>query len=85
MDTGSIDPQLDLAHWEDDSSESSSSDIDSPSPPCQRARLRGVVSHVRPGQKVHPNSAYVGTPAHDLAITAKPEFEVLSTFLVLPL
>ena len=82
MDSGSLDPQLDPAHWEDDWSESSSSDIDSPSPPCKRARLRGVVSHVRPGQKVHPCSAYVGTPAHDLAITAKPEFEVLSAFLV---
>ena len=85
MDPGSLDSQLDPANWDGDSSELSSSDIDSPSPPCKRARLRGVVSHVRQGQKVHPYSAYVGTPAHDLAITAKSEFEVLSAFIVLPL
>jgi len=71
-------------HWEDDTSEFSSSDIDSPCLPRKRARLRGVVSHVRQGQKVHPDSAYVGTPAHDLAIIAKPESEVLSSFLVPP-
>ena len=82
MEHRSLDPQLDPANWEDDSSESLFSDVDSPSP-RKRARLSGVVSHVRPGQKVHPDSAYVGTPMHHLAITAKPEFEVLSAFIVL--
>ena len=85
MDPGSLNPQLDPANWEDDLSEYSSSDIDSPSPPRKRARLRSVVSHVRPGQKVHPYSAYVGTRAHNFAITAKPEFEVLSAFIVPPM
>jgi hypothetical protein len=80
MDSGSLDPQLGPANWDGDSSEPSSSDIDSP--PCKHARLRGVASHVRQGQKVHPYSAYVGTPAHDIAITAKSEFEVLSSFIV---
>jgi hypothetical protein len=84
MEHRSLDPQLDPVNWEDDSSESLFSDVDSASP-RKRARLCSVVSHVRPGQKVHPDSAYVGTSMHDLAITAKPEFEVLSAFIVLPL
>jgi len=85
MDPGLIGSELNPVHWEEHSPEFSCSDMDSPSPPRKRARLRGLVSHVRSGQKVHPDSAYVGTLAHDLAMTAKPESEILSKFLVPPL
>lgn len=65
-----------------DDDDSSSSDIGIASPPQKRACLRAVVSHVRPGERVHPDSAYVGTEAHNRALTAKPESEVLKQFLV---
>lgn len=55
------------------------------SPPCKRPRLRAVASHVRPGERVYPESAYVGSRAHARAMSAKPESEVLSNFLVFPL
>ena len=65
----------------DDASSSRSS---SPSPAPPRIRSRAIVSHVRPGAKVHPLSAYVNSPAHTRALTAKSESEVLKAFLVCP-
>lgn len=48
----------------------------------KRPRLRAVASHVRPGEKVHPDSAYVGTKAYACIQKAKPEEQVLQMFLV---
>ena len=46
-------------------------------------KKRLLASYVRPGARVHPQSAYYGTDAHNRAQTAKPETQVLSNFLVL--
>ena len=43
-----------------------------------------VASHIRPSQKVYPDSAYFGTTAFNRALTAKPEEEILNAFLVIP-
>jgi hypothetical protein len=48
----------------------------------KRARARAVASFVRPGERVNPSSAYVGSAAHTLAQTAKSEPQVLQSFLV---
>jgi len=50
--------------------------------PARKRCRKTMVSFVRPGQRVHPQSAYVGSPAWERARTAKPEREVLSNFLV---
>ena len=50
--------------------------------PARKRRRRTVASFVRPGQRVYPQSAYVGSPAWERAQAAKPEREVLSSFLV---
>jgi hypothetical protein len=46
-------------------------------------RRRAVISHIRSGERVHPNSAYHGTNAHTCAMAAKHEDEVLGSFLVI--
>jgi hypothetical protein len=51
--------------------------------PCQNhSQPRAIASHIRPGERAHPESAYVGTKAHARAINAKPEPQVLASFLV---
>lgn len=50
--------------------------------PARKRRRKTVVSFVRPGQRVYPQSAYVGSSAWERAQTGKPEREVLSSFLV---
>jgi hypothetical protein len=62
----------------------SSYDFESSQPPRKRARRCAVAAFVSPGQRVYPQSAYFGSPAHTRSISAKPENEVLSDFLVLP-
>jgi len=54
-------------------------------PPRKRRRnqkRRVVVSHIRQGARVLPNSAYAGTKEHERALNAKTEIEVLEQFLV---
>ena len=60
-------------------------DFESSEPPRKRARRCAVAAFVRPGQRVYPQSAYVGSPAHTRGISAKSENEVLATFLVSPI
>jgi len=77
-DTHLIDPPIDA---------SSSSEDESPqlNESCKkRAPVRAVAHFVRAGERVHPSSAYVGSPSHTRAQTAKPEAEVLQSFLVAP-
>ena len=70
-----------LADFSDDASSATSS---SPSPQGQRVRPRAIASHIRPGAKVHPLSAYINSPAHTRALSAKPESQVLQSFMVCP-
>ena len=66
----------------EDEKSAGDSDTDNSEPTGKRCR-RTVASFVRQGQRVYPQSAYVGSPAYERARTAKPEREVLSDFLVL--
>ena len=59
-------------------------DTNNTGPLRKRACLHTVASHIRQSQKVHPDSAYVGTPSYNRALTAKPESDVLQAFLVYP-
>jgi hypothetical protein len=43
---------------------------------------RAVISHVRRGERVCPDSAYHGSEAHTRAMAAKSESKVLESFLV---
>jgi len=45
-------------------------------------RVRAIGSFVRSGQRVHPASAYWGTPAHSRAVNARREEDVIRDFLV---
>src|SRR5277367_2038922 len=72
-----------LVDFIDDSTPSTStSSTPIPQSPAQRVRPRAVASSIRPGATVHPLSAYINSPAHSRAIAAKPESQVLKTFLV---
>ena len=48
----------------------------------KHSKPRVVISHITPGERVHPESAYLGTKNYDRAVAAKPESEVLKNFLV---
>jgi hypothetical protein len=80
MKNSTIDLDTDPFNTEDDSLYSI--DTDNNGPPRKRAHLRAVASHIRQGQKVYPDSAYVGTSSFNRALTAKPESDVLQAFLV---
>jgi len=67
---------------EDDECQSSVSSKDSESPVRPRKRARAVADYIRPGERVHPTVAYHGTQAHTRAMSARPEVQVLSDFLV---
>jgi hypothetical protein len=82
MKNSAIDLDTDPFDTEDDSLYPT--DTENNGPPRKRACLRAVASHIRQGQKVHPDSAYVGTPSFNRAFTAKPESDVLRAFLVYP-
>jgi len=50
----------------------------------KHTQVPAVASFIRAGERVHPRSAYVGSPSHARGQTAKPEAEVLQSFLVAP-
>jgi len=71
----------DDGEWDSDDSVSSSSETENESE--KSGRGRAVASHIRCGERVHPESAYVGSKAFERAVNARPENEVLASFLVL--
>ena len=65
----------------DDEESVAASDSENSEPARKRSR-KTVASFVRRGQRVYPQSAYVGSPAYERASTVKSERDVLSRFLV---